>query len=172
MTHPDIQFFPRNGTWIRPQGASETEMIVRFPGTDSAQVQTFRGTGIPAQIDMQVASGYVVVVTQIQESAPARPCPACGEEILVVQASRRGGQLEAFDPEPSLDGGEHNTLLSEDRAFIVHPAAKTGNLRGRVELHRPHRYTCRAQMRIPGDRPLPAIGGYSQAAAGWPGGRA
>lgn len=91
-------------------------------------------------------------------------CPACDAPILVVDGSRHGGQREAFDPGPGT--GEHyDTKLSADLSHIEIPAAGASNLRGRIPLHRNHRWTCREQMRVPADRPVPHIGGYSQGAA-------
>lgn len=93
-----------------------------------------------------------------------QPCPACGAAILVVDGSRHGGQKEAFDPDPG-NGDRYNTKLSADLSCIDIPAAGAGNLMGRIPLYRSHRWTCTAQMRIPSDRPLPRIGGYSHKAA-------
>lgn len=69
-----------------------------------------------------------------------------------------------FDPEPG--SGEHyDTMLSADLGYVSKPAAATSNLRGRVPLYRAHMWTCAQGMRIPADRPLPVLQGYSHKAA-------
>lgn len=82
-------------------------------------------------------------------------CPACDRPILVVNASRWGGMRLPYDPEPGI--GEHcDTMLAADLSHVIaaSPAAK-----GTIPLYRNHRRSC--TLKVPMDRALPDIGGYS-----------
>ena len=69
-----------------------------------------------------------------------------------------------FDPNPG--SGEHyDTMLAPDLSHVSKPAAATSSLRGRIPLYRAHMWTCAQGMRIPADRPLPVLQGYSHKAA-------
>jgi hypothetical protein len=93
------------------------------------------------------------------------PCPACGCPVLFARGSRYGGRLVPFDPDPGT-GRRFDTQLAPDLSHVTRNAAGTTALRGRVLLYRPHMWTCKAGMRVPADRPLPAVDGYCHVAAG------
>ena len=97
-----------------------------------------------------------------------KPCPACDLLILVAAPSRWGGTPIPFDPIPGT-GGHHDTALSADLSHVAVHAAAAGNLKGKVPLYQAHMWTCPRKMRIPGDRAMTDLQGYSQAAAGWTG---
>lgn len=89
------------------------------------------------------------------------PCPACGEQVLVVDSSRWGGTLEAFDPVPVKGGGRYDTHLSNERSYVVGAGQQVAHLIGRVPLYRRHSWTCAERMLVPMTRALPGWGGYS-----------
>lgn len=80
-----------------------------------------------------------------------QPCAACGQPILVVSASRWGGTRLPFDPEPGT-GRHYDTMLAAD---LSHITASMG------PLYRDHRWSCPQGLKVPVDRALPDIGGYS-----------
>ena len=81
-----------------------------------------------------------------------RPCPACGELILVAAASRWGGHDLPFDPDPGIGPG-YDTALAPDLSHVIPSAAGL--------LYRNHKRSCPNDLKVSMDRALPGIGGYS-----------
>ena len=94
-----------------------------------------------------------------------QPCPACDAPILVVRTSRRGGQREAFDPDPG-EGPQFTVMLSADLSHVARSGEAARRLAGRVPLYRGHFWSCRERLLVPADRGLPGIDGYRHRAAG------
>ena len=97
-----------------------------------------------------------------------QPCPACGQPVLVAAPSRWGGTPIPFDPEPGR-GAHHDTKLRADLSYVELAAASAGHLKGLEPLYQAHMWSCARKMRIPGDRAMADLQGYSHAAAGWTG---
>ena len=88
------------------------------------------------------------------------PCPACGEQVLVVDSSRWGGTLEAFDPVPVKGGGRYDTQLSNELSYVVGAGQQVAHLIGRVPLYRQHWHSCPEHCEVPMTVALPNWGHY------------
>ena len=84
MSNPDIQYFGRDGTWVRPERSAAVDVLVQAGGAGASStgqrgedggvaVKRFYAPDIPPTVDIEIGrggrpggrDGYVLVVTHL-----------------------------------------------------------------------------------------------------------
>ena len=115
-TTPDIQYFPASGTWVKPEGAIRSDVVICGPGAGGAlafsgkvgqdgddgeiTVQSFAADDLPAELAVTVgkggrgagmagdgADGYALVITHL-----ASPAATDGAMSTIPHAEHTGGK--------------------------------------------------------------------------------